>query len=308
MKDAHCPTIYGASDVFLSNDLLNRVKNALELPEIIPADTAGLRLLYAAWCEKVPFDNIRKMISLRSGTCVPLAGLDAEDFFENWLENGSGGTCWPSSNALYVLLRLLGFDARRVAASMFDIGIINHGTIKVNLDGHDWMLDTSMLTNEPLPLNGGVYIGNPPVGVEVEPLTDTYMVWIDFVPLPKFVPCRLHIDPVDTPFYHERYEIFSREQSPFNQRLYMRTSGSPGPSVLYGNTKFSRTADGAVVIREFTPDQLCAYLTDEAGISPALVERWAASGSLESTFDPANAGSAPEVIGVRPSLRNAAMN
>lgn len=307
MKDAPYLAAHTTSHVILSTDLLNRIKTALELPETLPTDIAGLRQLYAAWCEKVPFDNIRKMISLRSGPGVTLAGLDAEDFFENWLENGSGGTCWPSSNALFVLLRSLGFDARRVAGSMFDLGIINHGTIKVRLDGHDWMMDTSMLTNEPLPLDGKLFIGDPAVGVEVEPLPDTYMVWIDFVPLPNFVPCRLHIDPVGTPFYHERYEVFSREQSPFNQKLYIRSSGSKGPSVLFGSTKFSRDADGGVAIREFTPDQLCAYMTDEAGISPGLVERWAASGSLASTFDPANAGSVPDVIGTRPSLRKAAL-
>lgn len=307
MKDAPISTGFGTSDVFLSPNLLTRVRNALDLSETLSVDIAGLRQVYTAWCERVPFDNIRKMISLRSGTGEALAGLDAEDFFENWLENGSGGTCWPSSNALYVLLKSLGFNARRVAASMFDLGIINHGTIKVRFNDHDWMVDTSMLTNEPLPLNGKVYIGDPAVGVEVEPLADSYLIWIDFVPLPKFVPCRLQIDPVGTPFYHERYEVFSREQSPFNQKLYIRTSGSAGPSVLFGNLKFSRNADGGVAIREFTPDQLCEYMTDEAGISPSLVARWVASGGLDSTFDPANAGSTPEVTGVRPSLRDVAV-
>src|SRR5689334_12079249 len=111
MKDAPISTAYGTSDAVLSQDLLTRVKHALELPEIASADITGLRQVYAAWCEKVPFDNIRKMISLRSGAGIALAGLDAEDFFENWLENGSGGTCWPSSNALFVLLKSLGFDA-----------------------------------------------------------------------------------------------------------------------------------------------------------------------------------------------------
>jgi len=308
MKDAPYSTRQVTSDVYLSPDLLSRVLRALELYETITADFTGLRRVYVAWCEKVPFDNIRKMISLRSATGEALAGLSAEDFFENWLENGSGGTCWPSSNALYVLLKSLGFNARRVAACMFDLGIINHGTIKVRLDGHDWLVDTSMLTNVPLPLNGELFIGDRGVGVEVEPLPDTYLVWIDFVPLPKFVPCRLQIDPVETPFYHERYEIFSREQSPFNQKLYIRRSGAAGPSVLFGNAKFSRNADGSVVVREFTPEQLCDYMTNEAGVSHSLVKRWVESGSLASTFDPANAGSAPEVTGIRPSLRNATAN
>ena len=101
----------------LSKDLLRRVTERLGIPQDHKTDLDGLRTVYRGWCSNIPFDNMRKMISLRSGDDSKLAGLDAEDFFENFLANGTGGTCWPSSNALYVLVRDLGFDARRAAGA-----------------------------------------------------------------------------------------------------------------------------------------------------------------------------------------------
>ena len=290
-------------DALLDPELVTRVKDRLGLPEEVTTDLTGLRQVYAAWCTHVPFDNIRKMISLHSGADT-LAGLDAREFFENWLANGSGGTCWPSSNALYALLKSLGFDARRVAGAMFDMPDINHGTIKVRIDGRDWMTDTSMLTYEPLELSDRVVIREGPSNaVEAEPENGSHVVWADFPPLPEFIPCRLHADPVDDGFYHERYEIYSRDQSPFNEKIYIRSGGQDGVSVLYGNGKFTRLADGGLDYREFDRDSLCRYLVDEAGVSRRLVDEWAASGALDSTFATNEHRPSPEITRPRPSRR-----
>ena len=301
MRDPSGDFASGSNDTLLSADLLHRVLETLGMPDYISVDRAGLARVYAAWCENIPFDNIRKMIALREpGAEMP--GLDASDFFENWLSHGTGGTCWPSSNALFALLRSLGFDARRVAGSMFDLPEPNHGTVKVKIGGQDWMVDSSMLTYRPLPLNGEIFINDDPAhGVEVEPSNGSYLIWRDFPPLLEYIPCRLQFDPVDTPFYRERYEEFSREQSPFNDRLYFRSGGVEGAWVLLGNTRFRRTDDG-LEVREFRVDELAAYLINEAGVSAAMVERWVDSGSLDSTFQPSESVR-PEIQGVRPSMR-----
>ena len=108
----------------------DRVVEKLGFQAAPPPDLDGLRALYAAWCARVPFDNVRKMIALRTPG-APLPGTTAEDFFEGWLRDGAGGTCWPSSQALWALLSALGFEARRVVASMRDTGYGSHGTVKV---------------------------------------------------------------------------------------------------------------------------------------------------------------------------------
>ena len=70
-----------------------------------------------------PLDDIPLPAPLRDAVCArlgvtsaaPLPGTHAIDFFEQWLDHGTGGTCWSSSNALYMLLTALGFTARRIA-------------------------------------------------------------------------------------------------------------------------------------------------------------------------------------------------
>jgi arylamine N-acetyltransferase len=291
------------ADPLLDPDLVVRIKTRLGISGDLTPDLEGLRTVYAAWCSHVPFDNIRKMISLHSGE-PKLAGLDAADFFENYLLHGTGGTCWPSSNALYVLLKTIGFDARRVAGAMFDVPDINHGTVKVRIDGHDWMVDTSMLTYEPIELTDRVVIRQGPVNaVEAEPDNGSYVIWADFPPLPEFIPCRLHRDPVDDELYHERYEIYSREYSPFNEKIYRRSGGPEGVSVLFGNGKFTRLSDGTLAYRELDGDTMANYLVDEAGVSRELVDQWMASGALESTFANREFPPSPEIARPRPSRR-----
>ena len=114
-----------------------------------PVDLDGLTAVYGAWCSRVPFDNLRKLIALHGGEPGPLPGLGAEDFFDAWLAHGTGGTCWPSANALHALLDSSGFT-RRVTASMFDQGERSHGTTIVTLEGVEHLVDSSMLTT-PLP-------------------------------------------------------------------------------------------------------------------------------------------------------------
>jgi N-hydroxyarylamine O-acetyltransferase len=287
----------------LNKDLLARVTQRLGIPDGVSADVEGLRAVYAAWCSNIPFDNMRKMISLRSGAETALAGLDPADFFENYLANGTGGTCWPSSNAMFVLLRSLGFDARRAAGSMFELPEVNHGTVKVEIDGTDWLADSSMLIYEPFPLTNETYIrADTPNRVEAEFYEDSHVIWVDFPPVPEFIPCRLRLDPVGDELYTERYEVFSRTQSPFNDRLYFRKGGPEGVTVLFGNNRFRRQGEG-LDVQEFDPDGLCDYLVQEAGVSQTLVDDWVSSGALESTFAETERPPAPELNRPRPSRR-----
>jgi arylamine N-acetyltransferase len=257
---------------------------------------------------------VRKMIALRTAPraadggdgsdATPLPGAHADDFLEAWLAHGAGGTCWPSSNALYALLRSLGFPARRVAASMRDMGMANHGSIKVALDGRDWLVDSSMQTRDPLPLgdaadgvSGG---GDPLFAIEVEPDAGTHVVWHS-VPPHDFFPCRLLDDPVDHAFYLAAYER-SRGRSPFNAQLYARRNLPGAVVVLRGPTRLLRTAAGTER-RELSRDELCAALRDEIGISAALVDAWVASGALEDTFAPPPGPAPPPITTLPPSRR-----
>ncbi len=116
-------------------------------------DIAGLSLLYGRWCRNVPFDNLRKRLLYSGSASGPVPGHNSQDFFENWLAHGTGGTCWATSHALHDLLSELGFPTTRGAGTMLaspDVVGPNHGTAIVTLEDLRYIVDGSMLTELPL--------------------------------------------------------------------------------------------------------------------------------------------------------------
>ena len=190
-----------------SDVMLNRILEKLQISRSLPVTQQALQDLYSNWCMNVPFDNLRKMIVLRKGVDYPLPGLDPADFFENWLSDGCGATCWPISNALFELLSGLGFNARRIAGSMRDMGIINHATIGVIVDDQDWLVDASLMFNRLVPMDGNTFIsGDTIVPAEIETDGDSYLLWLSAPPGPDFFCCRIFMQPRDISFYAEGYE------------------------------------------------------------------------------------------------------
>ena len=286
----------------ISPALRDRVLSRLGLSRNPSADLDGLRSVYAAWCLSVPFDNLAKLVALRTTPDQPLPGMDATEFFERWLAHGVGGTCWSTGNALHELLASLGFNARRVAGSMRDTGYIGHGSVKVRIDDIDWLVDPSMLTDIPVPLTSEIFIsGDSVYGAESELADDgTHLVWADLPPNPTLIPCRLLVDPTDHPYYVERFEA-SRTRSPFNERLYIRRNRKAERLVLNANTRILKTIDGTDS-RDLNPFELCDCLVDEFGVSEEFVDMWRNAGALEASYGPASTPPAPITI-VPPSQR-----
>ena len=254
------------------SDVVDRVFARLGFAAKPKPDKAGLDALYAAWCSNVPFDNLRKRIALASGKPDPLPGGLAEDFLAAYLEHGTSGTCWPSSNGLHALVSAVGFDVRRISASMFDRNDNNHGSLIVRLDGAQWLVDSAMLCGAPIRLERGVASdrADPVHPIRVEPVDDSFRIHWSTGQSAATLPCRLMQDPVDESFYLERYEK-SRTYSVFNNALYARKS-FPGRLVNFiGRTRFEKSA-GGVTSRELEPAELREALVGEFGYSPAIVE------------------------------------
>jgi N-hydroxyarylamine O-acetyltransferase len=292
-------------DPALPLTLRDRVLERLGLAALPTRDLSGLRELYAAWCARVPFDNVRKMIALRtSGADLP--GTTPDDFFAAWLRDGTGGTCWPSSHALWALLAASGFDTRRVVGSMGDTGYGSHGSVKVRVEDTDWLVDSSLLTNSPVPCGSEVFFGGDPVWpVEIEPVDGTHLIWFDGLPLWDPLPCRILQDPADPAWYVTAYEA-SRERSPFNQQLYIRRNFANGVSLLIGPMHCSRMASG-IESRTLGRDEICETLSRDFGLSERLLAAWARSGSLDDSLAPPPAPTPLEGRGVPPSRRATAM-
>jgi N-hydroxyarylamine O-acetyltransferase len=259
---------------------LQRVLERLGFAAPPPPTLEGLNDLYRAWCRAVPFDNVRKRISLASGDEGPLPGGRAEDFLESWLRHGTGGTCWPSSNGLFALLDACGFDARRVSGSMQDTGEPNHGSVLVRIDGVDHLADSSMLTDAVFALRRGepLRIDDPLHPISVEPAGATWVITWAFPFGDGVLPCRLLDDPVDHAFYLERYEL-SRRISPFNEHLYARRNFAGELLSYLGSSRFRKRASG-VHRDDLERDSLAASLVSDLGLSTEIVAGLRASGAL----------------------------
>ena len=251
-----------------------------------PPTLALLNAVYGAWCHRVPFDNVRKLIALREGSAAPLPGTHAIDFFEQWLDHGTGGTCWSSSNALYMLLTALGFTARRIAGSMRDLGFITHGSTVVTLSGHDWLADSSALTQRPVPLFTGPYCDpDPAFATTWDTDGDTHLLRFGAAPGPEHTVCRYMIDHIDHAYLdaaHERSRGFGR----FNAITYARRNVPDGFLVLSSAVRYHRTAAGTEA-RALDRDALRSVLADDFGISPIMLQRYEACGTLDANFTPA---------------------
>src|SRR5436309_15713445 len=86
----------------LSIDLLEQVLMKLGLSDRPAPTLDGLQTLYAAWCRKVPFDNVRKLIHVYNHDPSTLPGDKSKDFFAAWLTYGTGRPGLVVKGALHV--------------------------------------------------------------------------------------------------------------------------------------------------------------------------------------------------------------
>lgn len=237
------------------------------------ADLAGLGELYAAWCRRVPFDNVRKLIWLREEIPGPLPGDDATDFLQAWLEHGTGGTCWAGNGALQALLVSVGFDARRGICTMMVRPDMppNHGTVAVTLDECDYLVDASILFDDPLRLVAGAAIEHPAWGVHLHEVEGQLRIaWRPFY-LESF-DCRIESLGASREEF-QRWHEFTREWGPFNYALSARRiEGQSMIGASFGPTA-EIDAEGKVSLTPVAGKERVAFLVERLGISEEMATR-----------------------------------
>jgi arylamine N-acetyltransferase len=245
-------------------------------------DLEGLRTLYRAWRLKVPFDNIHKTLALFRSRSAVLPVLDPTDFFEHWIDHGTGGTCWPSANALHALLCDCGFDAHRATASMFDSGPPDHATVLVRLeDGSNWVTDIHV-SLEPLRIDPEApsYFPDPTSYAEVEVAGADVFIYGVSPPSPRVFFRLLELDVAERVF-DDRYED-TREISKFNDRVHIQRCFPHSIRVVRGADHFELNSDG--LHRERLDEAgLRERLVGEMGLGAAIVDRLAARGVLKAS-------------------------
>ena len=260
----------------LSEDLRERVLLRLGLRDLPSPTYSGLQQLYDAWCRRVPFDNVRKMIHLHEQLPGPLPGDKPADFFADWLSDGTGGTCWAGNGALHALLQSVGFDADRGIATMVTSPTVppNHGTVVVKLDGARFLVDASILHGEPLLLSDQVesQINQPAWGVHCRLQDGRWHIrWRPLHTLTG-IDCRIESLPATSLQFRDKHEE-TRAWSPFNYELSARLNrGDAVVGVAFGQ-RVLIGGDGSIVQGPLSLEERTRLLVDQLGMTERIAHR-----------------------------------
>lgn len=260
----------------LSPDLIERILARLGLAQRPDPSLENLRRLYAAWCQRVPFDNARKLIHLHSGNAGPFPGSTPEDFFEAWLRHGTGGTCWSGAGAFQALLQSLGFEAERGIGTMMAAPNLppNHGTVRVRFGEENYLTDCSMLHAEPLQLDGKAEarISHPAWGLSASRQGEKWHIAWRPLHKPDGLECRLESFGASREDYAQRYEQ-TRPWSPFNFELYTRLNKKDRVIGAGFGKKVLLKSDGTTESHPISDAERRKLLIEEIGLSEEIVSQ-----------------------------------
>jgi len=259
--------------------LVERVLAKLGLRQRPTLDLIGLNLVYEAFSGNVPFDNVQKRIWFAGPQTTPLPGGDPNEFFNNWLQHGTGGTCWPLNGAMYTLMHALGFHARRIVGSVIVEGYpqgANHGSVLVTLDGISYLVDAWMASFKVLPLVPGrpASTGGGIHDIRAVPTENGFEIisYVGFnraLPLP-FRPEPEH-DPVDHSFFLARADR-TRAVGFFNDALFITRHFRDSILTIGRKSKFRVAADGTLTKTEVGEVERRTTLIEEFGLSEEIVQ------------------------------------
>jgi arylamine N-acetyltransferase len=269
-----------APEPTLAPSLVERVLTKLGLRQRPALDLAGLNALYAAVSANIPFDNFQKRIWFAGPQTTPLPGGDPNEFFNNWLQHGTGGTCWPINGAMYSLAHALGFDAHRIVGSVIVEGYprgANHGSVIVTLDGINYLVDAWMVSFRVLPLISGKpsSTGNGIHDVRAVPIESgfeiiTYPGFNREQPLP-FRP-ESEYDPVDHALFLARYDR-TKSVGFFNDAIFICRHFPDSILTMGRKSKFHLSADNTLTKTEPTEDERKKSLIEEFGLSEEIIQK-----------------------------------
>jgi N-hydroxyarylamine O-acetyltransferase len=260
----------------LSGDLLERVLLKLGWNRRPEPTLENLGAIYRAWCQRVPFDNVRKLIHVQARNPGPLPGSTADDFFEAWLRFGTGGTCWSGAGACHALLVSLDFDATRGVATMLVTPDLppNHGTVRVTFDAANFLVDCSILHGAPLLLNESVETGIEHAAWGVRCRRRDGRLHVAWRPLNRLegFECRFESFGATREEF-EKFHENTRAWSPFNYELALRLNrGNDVVGVAFGH-KVSLLHDGSVIRAPISRGERMRFLVEEIGLAEEIVAK-----------------------------------
>lgn len=261
----------------LDEALLEKVLDRLGFSNKPSVNHEDLTAIYKSWCQKIPFDNILRRIQMVSDKTGTLPGFSPAEFLEAWLATGVGGICWPGNGAFCVLLKTLGFPARRGISMMvpkykYDTSTLipRHGTVVVDFGEELMIVDTSLFHDKPIILSTSNLDNPHPLwGTSVSLVKNNWH--IKWKPLGKPISdCKIEDLNASANLYANHHEI---GRDLFNQSVIFRIARESSIEGIVLGNKVVRSADGTETSIPIDSEMTRKLLIENFGISEELVSR-----------------------------------
>lgn len=268
---------------FIPSNIFNRVLAKLGISSRVPLDLAGLARVYKTYSVHIPNDNIQKRIWLVGDRTKPPAGGDPLEFFEKWLEHGTGGTCFPANGALCALLRAMGFNAQRFSGAVLLEGLehdSNHGTVIVKIEGIDYLVDAQLASFAPLPLIAGQFASTGQGIHDIDAVPNGEGFDVSWFPgfnreRPMIMRPNLTMGAVDHAYFLAQFALSAsrdRRRSPFNEALFVGRHMRGSTLIVSRNNKVVITPDNVALKTEITVFERARILVEEFELSKRVVD------------------------------------
>ncbi|GGX19046.1 arylamine N-acetyltransferase [Aquimarina muelleri] len=257
-------------DTTLTPEVAGKVLERLAINLPLTSNEEGLTKLYRGWCRNIPFDNFWKRLKLTEEEFSDHDQIDANQFFEIWLQHGLGGTCWTTANAMCELLKYFKFDVRMITGSMGDMGEVNHVSLLVSLnEGKEYIIDTSILNEQPIKIDG-VHIENPVHPIQLIRNSETTKIIFEHCTKREHMPCAINKNRISKEQIVEFY-IASIHNSLFNDCVYIRKNEEGIIHSIVGTTYYTKSKN-ALGKKELNEEERKQVLINIMGLSEEIVE------------------------------------
>ena len=233
-----------------------------------------LNRIYKFWSRDVGYDNVLKRIYIAEGHEGPFPVMDPNDFIESWMQHGTSGSCWPSSEALYGVLVHAGFTPERVAGQMLECNDPmdpNHGALIVHLDGRRLYVDPGVAAEEALEIIPGQPNRTASKAFGIWDKGDGH-VWWQPGHSRRAIEVVMDLRDLSYEFFADRYEK-TKEFSLFNTALYIRRNRDDG-ILTFGRGNVLRVdTEGNLTAQPMDDARVPEFLVEHMGLSEEIAAR-----------------------------------
>ncbi|MGV3482263.1 MAG: hypothetical protein ACO1O3_20095 [Sphingobium sp.] len=269
------PNFDGPSDhTDLREAVLERVLDRFGFSTRPDPTRETLDAIVKQWSRQIGYDNVLKRIYIVERQTGAFPSQDPNEFFSAWLEHGVAAGCWPSAEAMYGLLALLGFRVSRLAGTMPEVPdplLPAHGGLNVTIDGRIYRADPSLGAEAALPLIPGERTAQK---------SQAHGIWCEGDGVVWWRPGHMRnplstvmwLEDLSPAFYAYRNEA-TKAFSIFNHSLYVRKNRDDGVLTFGRGALITVDPLGNLSATPVDPTDAPSILVERFGLSEAIVAR-----------------------------------